>query len=107
MPDPESFTELHLTRSRPVVMQDLFAGQPIREIQTAASKREHWGNEEFRVRSEYVHGSLSGMGMVDTPFEEPKRMTLVHYLDFIAENPDTRLLFTEEPATDRLRETFE
>ena len=107
MPDPKSFTELYLKRGRPVVIQNLFAGQPIRDIQTAAAARDRWGNEEFRIRSEYIHTYLSEIGIADAPLEEPRKMTLSDYLDFSEKNPDTRLLCTEEPATDRLLETFE
>ncbi|MEE3326912.1 MAG: cupin-like domain-containing protein [Myxococcota bacterium] len=107
MPDPKSFTELYLKRGRPVVIQNLFAGQPIRDIQTAAAARDSWGNEEFRIRSEYIHAYLSEIGIADAPIEEPRKMTLSDYLDFSEKNPDTRLLCTEEPATDRLLETFE
>ena len=107
MPDPKSFLERYLKRGRPVVIEDLFAGEPIREIRTAAAAREKWGNQEFRVRSEYIHAYLSKIGAADAPFEEPRKMTLSDYMDFSAKAPDTRLLCTEEPATDRLRATFE
>ncbi|MCH2171888.1 cupin-like domain-containing protein [Myxococcota bacterium] len=106
LPAKNDFFTDYLALARPVVVQDFFSDDPIRDIQTSEQALEAWGDEKFRIRPEYVERFMSNRGVSELPPEPIQHLSLSEYLDFTKSQPDTRLLCTEEPLTEIVRKSF-
>lgn len=106
LPEREDFESSYLKPGQSVVVQDLFEGDAIRDIRSSEQAREYWGGETFRIRPEYMERFLSDRGVSDRPPEEPRHLSLSDYLDFSKSQPNTRLLCTEEPVTEKILRSF-
>jgi lysine-specific demethylase 8 len=99
MPDRATFFSKYVYPRRPVVITDLFAGSPIREIRTPEQASRAFGQVQLCVRREYVeamHGRAA----------EPQWMTFDEYWQTVREHPDRKLLCTEQDAPARIQAQF-
>src|SRR5204862_370188 len=74
---------------RPVVITNLFEGQPISEITTIDDAVRAWGAMKIHLQEEYT----SGEGAAPSP--QPIDLSFREYLEFIRSHPSTRLCCTE------------
>ena len=111
--DSAAFDRDYLQPLMPVVIKDLFAGDPIRSITTAAEARAAWGQETIDLRDEYdaairiaqVRNQLrvrDGTWGVP-PWPEPvgDQLTLTEYLDLVEKSHGTfkpRIHFEPPPS---------
>lgn len=102
-PVPDFWSRYVATR-QPVLIDGLFDGQPIRKLTTARAARRAIGDMDFVVQWNYTaslyYAATRGAG-------EPERATLADYLDYVALNPRTPRMCTEQPIAPALAALIE
>lgn len=100
-PSAEVFLREYVLAQRPVILTDLFRGQPITAIDTEAKARAQLGAMPVTVQAGYeryytsIIGSLlQGEFTLDMPMRES---TLAGYLDHVAQEPTSRDICAEVP----------
>jgi lysine-specific demethylase 8 len=88
MPDVETFFTQYAFKRKPVVITDLFAGEPIRQITRLEDAKAAFGDVGLRVRDEYASLAVSSSPAHQT-------MTFNEYWDFVKANPLTTMVCTE------------
>jgi hypothetical protein len=88
-PDPERFVRDYLLTRTPVIITDLFAGQPIDQIRTLEDASEAFGNVPLHVQTEYAVAASSPESVVETT------ISFDEYWAHVRANPNTALLCTE------------
>lgn len=92
--DRERFFEEHVRARIPVILTDLFAGEPLRAIRTSADAVRQIGSLELDIQEEYALAFLrSSAGGPRLP---RRRYSIAEYLSYVALKPATRLLCTEQ-----------
>lgn len=100
MPDPAEFFREYVDRRRPVVLTDLFAGQPISSIQTAEDATRAWGSVKLQLQEEYTSAEGAATSTQSV-------MTLRDYAELAATNPATRLCCTEYDTPARVLASYQ
>jgi lysine-specific demethylase 8 len=90
MPSNERFERDYLRPLKPVVITNLFAGEPVREIRTKADAIAKWGEVPVQIQLEYGE-ALFGKAGAGTSEE----VSLARYFDFVREHPNTRKMVIE------------
>lgn len=88
-PDPERFLRDYVRTRTPVIITDLFAGQPIDAIRTIEDASAAFGNVPMHVQTEYAVAASAPESAVETT------MTFDEYWAHVRAHPDTALLCTE------------
>ncbi len=112
-PSREVFYKEYVFPQKPVILTDLFDGQPVREISSLEKGRQilgdmgvqiHEGHEE--AFSRMVRGLINGEQVY--PGLDLNESTVNGYLDLVAKDPDTRLLCSDVPSSvmGKLMDTF-
>jgi lysine-specific demethylase 8 len=99
-PAADVFLRDHVLACRPVILTDLFDGQPIRALDTADALRAHVPDLPIAVQPNY----MSTAAGVDAATE---RTTLARFLDFIDATPGTPNLCIEYPTPPELAALIE
>src|SRR5437762_1521173 len=96
MPDIETFYRDYVAQRKPVIITNLFEGEPIRQIQILEDALKAFGDVQINVRSEYSSG-LDAQSRI---------MTFKEYWDFVEANPSSKMLCTEYEIPARLMTMF-
>jgi hypothetical protein len=88
MPDRHTFFSKYVATRQPVIITDLFEGQPIREIRTFEDAKRAFGNVQLRVRTEYVAAAASSNPTVET-------MSFDSYWRLVDSQPQANVMCTE------------
>jgi lysine-specific demethylase 8 len=102
-PIPELWSRYVATR-QPVLIDGLFDDQPIRKLATPRAARRAIGDMDFVVQWNYT-ASLYYANAREAG--APERATLADYLDYVALNPRTPRLCTEQPIAPALAALIE
>ena len=92
-PVPELWPR-YVAARQPVLIDGLFDGQPVRKLATARAARRAIGDMGFVVQWNYT-ASLYYANAREAG--KPERATLADYLDYVALNPRTPRMCTEQP----------
>lgn len=108
-PPPDVLREEYILKQKPVIITDLFDGQPIRSISTEAEARGRLGHLKLTIQEEYTAKFLKALrgAAPSQPPEIKESASLVEYLDFVRANPETRMLCTEQTTPPEIMELFE
>lgn len=108
LPDRETLRRAYMEPCRPFVVSDLFAGDPLRDVNTLARARELWGDVELRFRSEYLEAFLARAGLPSARAAPPRVLRLAEYLDASpnGDEVDATLLCSEEPTPPAIAAAF-
>lgn len=107
LPDRETLLREALRPARAMVVTDLFAGDRLREVQTAAQACALWGDAELRFRGEYLEAFLARAGVAAAQAAATRRMRLGEYLGGEALGGEGEaLLCSEEPTPPAIAATF-
>jgi hypothetical protein len=107
-----AFRDSFLKARQPVVITDLFAGQPIAELSDSARFLERTAAVGVHARRNYVTNSLDLLRNFTTgrPFavKAPKQpMMMADYFEMVRKDPATPWYLTELPTPEPIRQTFE
>jgi hypothetical protein len=91
MPSPAAFYRDYMCKLRPVVIADLFAGEPIRGIATRDAAIAAWSDVHIDVQNEYGTAYRHGCTA------EPRSMTFARYYEFVEADRTTTLMAIEFP----------
>jgi lysine-specific demethylase 8 len=97
MPPREEFYRKYVLRQKPVIVTNLFAGQPIAGIRSLADAREVLGTTTLEIREEYHRDPKAPFSL----------MTLSDYLDLVARDPKTSLMCIEYDTPARVLSLFD
>lgn len=105
-PSPEELWREHALLQTPVILTDLFDGQPVRALDTEKRARARLGPMPVRAQEEHSASVLRAIQELvgDPPdpeargriSEEPRDTTVAGYLDHVAANPRSRLLVSDQ-----------
>jgi lysine-specific demethylase 8 len=97
----------HMLTGRPVVIPDLFAGEPIAELSRAgaAAVRARLGDLRLRTRLNYALAVMGETGPADEPATTWEQ-TLAEYLDYVERHPGTRRCSVEFLTPPEVRRLF-
>jgi hypothetical protein len=98
LPDRETFYRRYVHTRTPVVITDLFAGDPIRDVRTKADAVDAFGAATLTVRPEYTSAPADVSDVSDITFAE--------YWRYVASQPDTVKMCTEYEIPARVMATF-
>jgi hypothetical protein len=101
LPDVETFFRDYVVKRKPVIVTDLFRGQPIRDITSFADARQAFGDVVLNLRTEYA------TAMSDPKANLSPTMTFRQYWDFVATNPSTPIMCTEYEIPARVMALFD
>jgi hypothetical protein len=103
VPSIEEFHDKYVRQGKPVIIKNnLFQGQPISQIKTAADAVRMFGDIRLQLTQEYISAMIAEF-YGRRPEEANVTMTLRQYLEFIDAKPSTRLIATENEIPDGLR----
>jgi len=102
-PDPETFWNRYVRTRTPVIITDLYANDPIREIATQGAARSALADLPVRVRSEYTRAYFATGKFGSDP---PETTTLARYLELVDREPRTNKVVVEDPTPDLLRKLY-
>ena len=105
-PNSEVFREEYLRKQRPVILQGLFAGQPIDRIRTEEDACAMFGELPLPVQNEYLAGVAEAEARGAELPAGPQNMRLDDYLAFIRLHPGTRKMCSEKPTPPELLQSF-
>ena len=97
-PSNRTFAHDHLLGQRPVVIRNLYAGQPISRVTTAETARAHLGRMPIRLNKNYYHARSWRLDRFECRFSD--------YCDLVEREPSTRLQVTEQLAPRALTKLF-
>ncbi len=103
-PDPETFHRDYVLPRRPVILTNLYQGQPLRELIDPAVALHKLADLQLVVREEYTTTFFQGKGYGTSSSEA---WSLAQYVAFARENPTTRKLVVEYPPPAALKELFQ
>jgi Cupin-like domain len=92
-PAVEVFEREYLLQQKPVIITDLFAAQPISQINTITDAKTHLGEIQLVIQEEFSSFTLRTTNLLD---QRKKRFwSLQQYLEYVEQHPETRLMSTE------------
>lgn len=100
LPPREVFHREYVVPRRPVIITNLFEGQPIERINTPEAAEKELGGVPLEIQSEY---STVATGRGNALM---RATTVRDYLRFVEENPDTPLMCTEYATPARIAAQF-
>lgn len=100
MPDNETFFRQYICTRTPVIITDLFAGQPIREIRTLSDAQRAFGGVKLKVQTEYAAAATTRSNVEQS-------VTFNEYWNFVRANPSTDMLCTEHEIPARVLALFD
>ncbi|WP_394821363.1 cupin-like domain-containing protein [Pendulispora albinea] len=103
-PSREAFEGDIVPAQRPVIFTGLFAGEPVDAIRSLEQAVEAWGSVPLAISQEYSHNDFeSQRDGYDVP---DRKMSLAEYADFIAREPGTRWMCTEQRTPEHVARSF-
>lgn len=108
LPSPETFYREYMCRLKPVIIKDLFKGDPIRDIVSFAKAVEVWGEVAIAVQDEYGKAYQdAARGNASLSLEpEPQMMPLAEYYALVEADPDTEKMCIEFRAPPAIAATY-
>lgn len=100
LPDRDTFFREYVSKQRPVVITDLFAGEPIRQVRTLRDATEMFGNTQLLTRNEYISARNTA------EMQATSVMTFKEYWAHVHQDPASVLLCTEYPIPARIMTQF-
>ena len=100
MPSPDEFYERYMKTLTPVVITNMFEGEPISAINTKEKTIDQWGAVNISIEDEYFQAYLNAAKADQIESDAVEKMptaTVSEYWDFVAKNPDTKRMCIEFP----------
>lgn len=88
MPEKDVFLREYVFKRRPVIITDLFADEPIRQVQDMSDAERAFGHVKLRIQPEYASAFVAQS-------HREQVMTFSEYWRFMRNEPNAKLLCTE------------
>lgn len=95
-PEASVFWRDYVLPQRPVIITNLFEGEPLAELNTLDRAREALGSMKLAVTEEYTQSLYKKLGKDDArPLAQRSEMTFHQYVEHVQAEPRTHLVCTE------------
>lgn len=105
-PNVADFWHQYMMLQQPVILTDLYEGQPIRQIDTLALARQRLGAIRLIIQEEYTSSVLRNSFHLKGNFRQQQERSLEEYFHLVTEQPDTPLMCTETATPQEVRSLF-
>jgi lysine-specific demethylase 8 len=105
MPRDDVFYDEVMRPLRPVVITDLFAGQPIRQITTREQAVAAFRDTPITIQDEYGKAYADALAG-SRGAAAPRSLTFAEYFDYVDRHRDTRQMSIELPTPPAIRATY-
>lgn len=103
VPSAAVFWRDYVLPRRPVILKNVFEGEPIREVRTLEQALRELGGMRIEVREEYTTTFYEGEGFA---MSESRYLSLQDYVEHVRASPRTRQLVVEHETSPELRKLY-
>src|SRR2546425_5690264 len=100
VPEKQVFFDKYVKTGRPVILTNLFANQPLSFINSTKAACEAFGSSILEIQTEYSSADT------EPGLDNKKQLTLQEYINYINNNPQTRIMCTEYPTPTRVSSQY-
>jgi Cupin-like domain len=104
-PSAEVFQAEYMLKQKPVIMTDLFAGQPIAHLSTCEQAAALLGDMSIEIQEEFTSSALKNSLLLD--LRQKERCTFNEYLAYLQTKPDVKKMSTEGVTPAIVQDLFE